>query len=286
MKDSADSLMNLNTGAFNCQLIYAGTVRDNPEWKFALHKHDDLHEIIYIEDGEGFFVIDGKEYTARKGDILIYNQGILHQEQSNPEDPLVTYSCGFRFLPPVSEQRDWLIPREREPVIRPNYFSEEFSVLMKALFNEFSLRNRGYQLISQHLLEAILLLLERMIFLQNRTEKEQKASLASEIKEYLDIHYRKKLTLTGLAQLFHIDSYYLVHMFKNNFGIAPISYLIQRRMGEAMRLIATTDKKIWEVAKLVGYDNPNYFSILFTRVIGISPSKFRNSHTPGIYNKE
>lgn len=286
MNDAADLRMNLNTGAFNCQLIYAGKVSDNPEWRFALHKHDDLHEVIYIEDGEGFFVIDGKPYTAQKGDILIYNQGILHEEQSNPARPLFTYSCGFRFLPPVSDQRDWVISREWEPVIRSNHYSEEFSLLMKTLFSEFSLRNKGYELISQHLLEVILLLLERMFLLQSRTAEGQKASLANKIKEYLDINYRRKLTLADLAQLFHIDAYYLVHLFKNNFGISPINYLIQRRMGEAMRLMATTNKKIWEIAKMVGYDNANYFSILFTRVIGISPRKFREGHVPGIYNKE
>lgn len=278
MDDNAGLLMDMNNGAFNGELIYAGKMSANPEWKFALHKHEDLHEVIYIEDGAGSYVIDGKAYTAKKGDVLVYNRGTLHQEQSDPDQPLSTYYFNFRFLSPVDKQRDWVVPPGWEPVIRSSHYTGELAMLIQALVNEFSLRSRGYERISQHLLEAILLLLERMILLQNRTSKEEKASLANQIKAYLDTNYRRKLTLADLAQLFHIDSYYLVHMYKNNFGISPINYLIQRRMGEAMRLMAITDKKIWEIAKMVGYDNANYFSILFTRVIGISPRKFREGN--------
>lgn len=284
MSDSKDLLITHASSAYNGKLIYAGKLSDNPEWKFALHKHEDLHEVIFIEDGVGSFVIDGKAYTATKGDVLIYNRGILHQEQSDPDSPLFTYYCGFRFNSPIAEQRDWVIHPDREPVIRSNHYSDELSLLMRTLFGEFSLRNRGYEQISQHLLEAILLLLERMILSQHRTAKEEKAPLANQIKEYLDTNYRRKLSLMDLAQIFHIDTYYLVHIYKNNFGVSPINYLIQRRMGEAMRLLASTNKKVWEIAKMVGYDNPNYFSILFTRVIGESPRKFRERNQKDLYN--
>ncbi|MBW4082561.1 AraC family transcriptional regulator [Paenibacillus sp. S150] len=284
MPDSNDLLLTQTSSACNGKLIYAGKLSDNPEWKFALHKHEDLHEVIFIEDGTGLFMIDGKAYTAQKGDVLIYNRGILHEEQSDPDKPLFTYYFGFRFNPPVAEQRDWVIHPDREPVIRANPYSNELSLLMKTLFGEFSLRNSGYEQISQHLLEAVLLLLERMILSQHRSAKEQKAPLANQIKEYLDTNYRRKLSLRDLAQIFHIDTYYLVHIYKNSFGISPVSYLIQRRMGEAMRLLASTNKKVWEIAKMVGYDNANYFSILFTRVIGESPRKFREHNQKDLYN--
>lgn len=284
MPDSNDFWLNHSATPFNVHLIYAGKLSDNPEWKFALHKHEDLHEIIFIEDGTGSFVIDGKAYTAGKGDVLIYNRGVLHKEQSDRDQPLFTFYCGFRFNSPFAEQRDWVIHPDWEPVIRSNHYSNELSLLMRTLFSEFSLRNRGYERISQHILEAILLLLERMILTQHRTAKEEKASLAGQIKEYLDTNYRRKLTLKDLSQLFHIDSYYLVHIYKKNFEISPINYLIQRRMGEAMRLLATTNKKVWEIAKMVGYDNPNYFSILFTRVMGESPRKFREHNQKELYN--
>ncbi|WKL01775.1 AraC family transcriptional regulator [Paenibacillus amylolyticus] len=90
----------------------------------------------------------------------------------------------------------------------------------------------------------------------------------------MDTNYRQNIKLKELADQFHIDFYYLIHMYKNHYGTSPYHYLIQRRMGEATRLLVSTNKKIWEIAKLVGYDNPNYFTILFTKTVGESPQKF------------
>lgn len=67
MRESNDLLLTHTSFAYNSKLIYAGKLSDNPEWKFALHKHEDLHEVIFIEGGIGSFVIDGKAYTAKKG---------------------------------------------------------------------------------------------------------------------------------------------------------------------------------------------------------------------------
>ncbi|MBA9085551.1 AraC-like DNA-binding protein [Fontibacillus solani] len=286
MSTSQHNLLNEQHSPYHCQLLYAGKLNANPDWKLPLHKHEDLHEIIFIVKGVGTYIIDDKVYTAKKGDLLIYNRGILHEERSHPEDPLFTYYCGFRFLPLIAETRDWVIHPDREPVIRSNHYSNELLLLMKTLFEEFSIRNEGYEQISQHLFEAVFLLIERMIHAQNHTAKESKAPLANRIKEFLDTNYTHQLNLKDIAMMFHIDSYYLIHIFTNNFGISPINYLIQRRMGEATYLLTTTNKKIWEVAKMVGYENPNYFSIMFTKIVGESPREFRKNNQKNHYNKK
>jgi YesN/AraC family two-component response regulator len=54
-------------------------------------------------------------------------------------------------------------------------------------------------------------------------------------------------------------------------------------MGEATRLLVSTKKKIWEIAKLVGYDNPNYFTILFTKTVGESPRSFRKRNQKDMF---
>ena len=81
----------------DCIIIYVGKLAGNPQWSFPTHKHDDLHEIIYVKEGKGSFTIDGAKHLAQKGDLLIYNKGTLHEEKSDPEDPLSTFYCGFRF---------------------------------------------------------------------------------------------------------------------------------------------------------------------------------------------
>ncbi|WP_410511246.1 AraC family transcriptional regulator [Paenibacillus sp. BR2-3] len=267
----------------NCHLLYAGKVSDNPYWKFPSHKHDDLHEIVMLQQGAGEFIIDGQAYTAGEGDILIYNRGILHEERSFPDHPLFTYYCGFNFPSLAVSNNDWVVPLDREPVIRANRYSDGLASLMKLLFEESSVQDVNFHYISQKLLETILALIERMLRSEDKVSEAVKGTLAEEVKDYLDKNFTQNLSLTGIAEKFHINPYYLSHPYKNSYEISPINYLIHRRLGEATRLLVTTKMKIWEVGKMVGYENPNYFSILFTRVIGQSPKQFRDSHQKNLF---
>ncbi|TDL68928.1 AraC family transcriptional regulator [Paenibacillus polymyxa] len=271
----------------DCTIIYVGKLADNPHWSFPTHKHDDLHEIIYVTEGKGLFTIDGIKHWAQKGDMLIYNKGTLHEEKSNPEFPLSTFYCGFRFTEGTQTLQDWVIPPSNNPIIRANRYSDELHSLMQTLFNEFSIREHGYESISGHVLKAILLIIDRLSRQQLPSgETIGSNNLAESIKDYLDTHYRQNIKLKELADQFHIDFYYLIHMYKNHYGTSPYHYLIQRRMGEATRLLVSTNKKIWEIAKLVGYDNPNYFTILFTKTVGESPRSFRKKNQKDMFGDE
>ncbi|WP_127548451.1 AraC family transcriptional regulator [Paenibacillus amylolyticus] len=268
----------------DCTIIYVGKLADNPHWSFPTHKHDDLHEIIYVTEGKGLFTIDGTKHWAQKGDMLIYNKGTLHEEKSNPEYPLSTFYCGFRFAEGTQTLEDWVIPPSNIPIIRANRYSDELHSLMQTLFNEFSIREHGYESISGHVLKAILLIIDRQSRQQLPSgEIVESNTLAESIKDYLDTNYRQNIKLKELADQFHIDFYYLIHIYKNHFGTSPYHYLIQRRMGEATRLLVSTNKKIWEIAKLVGYDNPNYFTILFTKTVGESPRSFRKKNQKDMF---
>ncbi|MGF9696223.1 AraC family transcriptional regulator [Paenibacillus sp. MABNR03] len=268
----------------DCIIIYVGKLADNPDWSFPTHKHDDLHEIIYVNEGKGSFTIDGVKHWAQKGDLLIYNKGTLHEEKSDPEFPLSTFYCGFRFKEGARDHNDWVIPPGSEPIIRANRYSDELHSLMQTLFSEFSIREDGYESISQYVLKAVLVIIDRMSRHQlTAGEIVRSNTLAESIKDYLDTNYRQNIKLKELADQFHIDFYYLIHMYKNHYGTSPYHYLIQRRMGEATRLLVSTKKKIWEISKLVGYDNPNYFTILFTKTVGESPRSFRKRNQKDMF---
>jgi AraC-like DNA-binding protein/mannose-6-phosphate isomerase-like protein (cupin superfamily) len=268
-------------------LVYAGQISDNPHWKFSSHKHDDLSEIIYISEGEGTFVIDGKTYSASQGDILIYNRGVIHEEWSNPENPLKTYFCGIAGLSIKGLKELHIIPSNIEPIIRKNKYSPKVETYLSEIFEESALQADGYHTICQHLLISLITLVFRIMKLQNTNASSKKAdSLAHQTKEYIDKHYTKNLSLNDLADTFFVSPYYLSHAFKKEMNLSPIHYLITRRMGEAKRLLVSTDMKIREIAQMVGYDNPNYFTMLFKKFTGESPKKFKEQHTKQlIYHK-
>ncbi|MFC7441742.1 AraC family transcriptional regulator [Laceyella putida] len=265
-------------------LVYAGQIGDNPEWSFPSHKHDDLSEIVYISEGEGTFIINDKTYTAEKGDILIYNKGVIHEEYSNPAHPLKTYFCGVSNLVIEGMKELHIIPSNIEPVIRNSKYSHKVESYISDIFEESSLQAEGYEIICRNLLISLITLIIRIVKLQNvNSISDDSHSLAYRIKEYIDKNYTKNITLNDIADNLYLNQYYLSHVFKKEMKNSPINYLINRRIGEAKRLLVSTDMKVWEIARIVGYENPNYFTLLFKKMTGESPKQFKQNHKKKLF---
>ena len=96
-----------------------------------------------------------------------------------------------------------------------------------------------------------------------------------EIKDYLDTHYREKITLDDLAERFYINKFYLTRVFKEQFGLPVTSYLVQLRITRAKRLLRFTDRTIESIAQDCGLNDANYFSRLFKKIEGTSPGEYR-----------
>lgn len=95
------------------------------------------------------------------------------------------------------------------------------------------------------------------------------------IKDYLDLHFAEKIALNDLAHMFYINKFYLTRVFKEQFGVTINGYLIQLRITKAKQLLRFSDKTVDEISMECGYDDSNYFSRLFKKVEGISPSEYR-----------
>lgn len=191
-------------------LVYAGQISDNPEWNFPIQKHDDLSEIVYISEGEGTFIINNKTYTAEKGDILIYNKGVIHEEYSKPSNPLKTYYCGVANLAIEGMKELHIIPSDFEPVIRNNKYSYKIETYISDIFEESSIRAAGFEIICQNLLISLITLIIRIVKLQKiNPVSDDSNSLANRIKEYIDKNYTKNINLNDIAEHLHVNPYYL-----------------------------------------------------------------------------
>ena len=95
------------------------------------------------------------------------------------------------------------------------------------------------------------------------------------IRRYLDQHYTEPLTLAQIADALGCSASYVSHACRQSTGHAPITYVIRRRIGLAQTLLTTTDASVTRIAALVGYDNPNYFTKLFARIVGIPPLRYK-----------
>lgn len=99
-------------------------------------------------------------------------------------------------------------------------------------------------------------------------------------KEYIDRHYADtELSLGSVAAAARISPNHLSTVFKEKTGVCFSEYLTELRIRQAKYLLVTTDLLASDVATRVGYQNFNYFSMLFKRVVGVSPSRYRKERS-------
>jgi Response regulator containing CheY-like receiver domain and AraC-type DNA-binding domain len=112
---------------------------------------------------------------------------------------------------------------------------------------------------------------------KNVTEKkqEQNNSIVGKAKEYMRNHYTKDLSLEEVAKYVDISPYYFSKLFKEEERENFIDYLISLRIDRAKELLHETEKSIKEVCSEVGYSDPNYFSRIFKKIVGYTPTEYR-----------
>lgn len=99
----------------------------------------------------------------------------------------------------------------------------------------------------------------------------------SQAKKYIDGHFSSpEITLQEVAEHVNMGVCYFSSMFKKETGESFINYLTSIRIAKAKELFDTTYYKSYEVSYMVGYNTPTYFSTLFKKIIGLSPSEYKN----------
>lgn len=97
------------------------------------------------------------------------------------------------------------------------------------------------------------------------------------MKAFLEKNYSdEELSFQNLCNYIHLSPSYLATIFKNELGKTYIEYLTDIRVQKSLELLKNTNLKVYEIANKVGYSNQHYFSSLFKKMLGESPSDYRN----------
>jgi YesN/AraC family two-component response regulator len=106
---------------------------------------------------------------------------------------------------------------------------------------------------------------------------ERKEATISKIKEYATENYNSNITLTDIAEKFHMNSVYVCQLFRKKTGVTFTCYMNRLRIEKAKGLLLTTSLTIEQISEKVGVRNNNYFFRLFKKSTGQTVNQFRKS---------
>ena len=130
-------------------------------------------------------------------------------------------------------------------------------------------------------LESIIGILDQIIDICIDTHQMEVSETISgtilQVAKYIRENYHEELSLGQLAKRFLIESSYLSRLFRQQMGENLMSYIARQRMERAKQYICQGDISLTEISFLVGYDDYNYFSRVFKKMVGISPREYKAS---------
>lgn len=257
-------------------LLYAALQRaDDPKINRVLHSHDKICELVFVNAGEGYYILNGCSYPIYPGDFLFSNQGDLHEVQSATHREIGTICFGIEGLalnglPPGS------FMRAEGGFIRPvGRKYEQVKNLCQLLYDQLELGTAQGKAIAQHLFLALLPLALSFPADSRNGAQTESVILVNRIGQYIAAHFAEPLTLERIGSALRVSPYHAAHVFKKITGSSPIQYVIRRRMGEAQSLLISTDFSAAQIAVMVGYDSASHFNSIFKRVVGLPPVQYR-----------
>ena len=107
---------------------------------------------------------------------------------------------------------------------------------------------------------------------------ENSNNIIANIKSYIEDNLNEEISLERLSEEVYLTPNYIGHIFKEEVGISYLEYLTQVRIEKAKNMLMNPTNKIYEISERVGYKNSNYFSKLFRKYTGYTPSQYRKYH--------
>ena len=281
-------------------LVVMSLEQDN----IAPHGHDFV-ELVYVNAGSALHVHAGRRYPIFAGDCFVVVPGESHGYEQRHG----LHITNILFFPQVLRHHASDLRRMSgfvrfftiEPLFRDeSAFCHKLHLsasgqrqaagLIDTLRRELAARGDGYRSLSTGLLLQLVVLVSRSYALATRPtvvsdEFDRKQGMVDAAIAYLDQHYGADVSVADVARSAFISPSRLSHVFRDTTGMSLMDYLIQIRIDRAQHLLAETAEPVARISYELGIQSPAYFTRLFRRMVGSSPSEFRRSAGGGKQTK-
>ena len=156
--------------------------------------------------------------------------------------------------------------------------SPEYTRLFKQMIQELQRCQTDYKDLSVLLLQQLFISIHRQITKEHKLKNEYLDSEMEIAMQYFNDHYNAEINIEEYAASRGMSVSWFIRNFKLYTNTTPMQYIVSLRIANAQMLLETTNYNVTEIGNIVGYDNPLYFSRIFRKQKGISPSEDRKGH--------
>lgn len=231
-------------------------------------------QLLYIASGKAYFHFGSEENetVVTAGHMVLYRPREMQKYEYYAIDQTEVYWVHFTGSDVTNLLRKYEIP------IKEHVFytgtSPEYQWIFRQMIQELQNCRENYQMLLTMLLGQIFIHINRQLKEGNKAtsymlEETERAT------RYFSENYNKTICIEEYAESRHVSACWFIRQFKHYTGMPPMQYILSIRIANAQNLLETTSYTVSEVASIIGYDNPLYFSRLFKKQLGMSPTEYR-----------
>ncbi len=236
-------------------------------WGAGVRDHYLIH---YVVSGRGTFTAAGRAFPVRAGEVFLVWPNVVVSYEADTESPWEYYWLGFSG-PDAAALLARTDLRPDAPVLHID-FGRTFQRYITAIYDA-----RGQSAWSRtQMLGYAYLLLGKLI--EGHEEIASPSDMVERAAEFISNNYTAQITIDDVAAYAGVSRSWLYRGFQRRFGVSPLAYLEDIRLQYAMQLLTRTALQIREIAYSVGYVDALYFSKVFSRRTGLSPTAYRAAY--------
>ena len=265
IKDKSRPLIVTSCGTYRLK-----TVKRLPTWR---PKGRLDYQLLYVVSGKGHFYFHGEDRVVYAGRMVLIQPRQEQRYEYFGEDKPEVYWVHFTGSDVKNILRSYNIPMD-DPIFYSGA-SSTYSYLFKEMIHELQTCRTGYE-------ELLTMYLKQIFLLVQRTRQEERPTVSTYIQEemeyarrYFNEHYNEPISIQEYAESRNMSVCWFQRNFKQIVKHTPMQYLLTIRVNNAASLLETTNYGLAEIATIVGYEDPLYFSRLFRKIKGVSPRDYR-----------
>lgn len=262
MKEENKKIINyLNTLKLNqIKLLACSQSSKKSVWVEKKHSHP-YFEFIYFLNAKAQIDIPMGRLDLVPYDVVIYPPGVTHHEH-----PDLTYPQEIICIAAYIDT-----PETLPTAFQFSDVGGTLGWLFEQSYLEYLKKEEGYETMITTYIKAIVLHAIRSL----QSNKVETLDILNTCVRFIHEHFHESLSMTQLSAISNVSESYISRLFQKSLGMSPMRYLNSIRIDISKKLLLDCSLSINEIATKVGFSDPLYFSRVFRKFTGISPSQFR-----------